>query len=560
MASVAPVVDRENRPPPRVLFCRVSLLYTAFFIANLLAVPLKVYITETVPWRLPTAEFNSSRVLESFQELAQSSTKPLVRTTWGYVLRYTLDLPSSPATDCTHYMLQFPAALFYGPALRQLACNVMAHNYSTSSAFECESAYLGTLFFANACLWIEPAASASKHAAVVFTFGGTTHEPLMFCWFKFAARLAMSLSILRLMYHDYYRHYKPLVANLKTLGLLGERHAMYLVEMGDPAFLIFTNPWMTLLLGLHFYLDIVFVGLASVRTSQLVDFGEFCLGCLYCASLMWYGYLALRTATFFVKRYHWEAYCLSVDPGYLAFAATIYAGPLFYTLANTWFVFFIQNMLSWVPNPDPDRAIDVAPRTFRSLCDCNASLNAAFLVCVTVAVLHCVVPLGFAFGQPWLQRRRQVRQYLQGPPTALAVNYSTEEYNDIKVTFLKAMLLKIRKPQAAPNDHARHGGSIYHMYAENARYKRLPLLSHRASDCFVVCLNDDGNPVARVRLTLLHCLDRQENDPMRAIHICHSCQQTSSVCTIDESPKNSTQEEPSRRYVHQGARGCIWVV
>ncbi|KAH9124106.1 hypothetical protein AeMF1_005072 [Aphanomyces euteiches] len=395
MASVAPLVDRENRPPPRVLFCRVSLLYTAFFIANLLAVPLKVYITETVPWRLPTAEFNSSRVLESFQELAQSSTKPLVRTTWGYVLRYTLDLPSSPATDCTHYMLQFPVALFYDPALRQLACNVMAHNYSTSSAFECESAYLGTLFFANACLWIEPAAS-SKHAAVVFTFGGTTHEPLMFC------------CILRLMYLDYYRHYKPLVMNLKTLGLLGERYAMYLVEMGDPAFLILTNPWMTLLLGLHFYLDIVFVGLASVRTSQLVDFGEFCLGCLYCASLMWYGYLALRTATFFVKRYHWEAYCLSVDPGYLAFGHHLRRAALL-PLSNTWFVFFIQNMLSWVPNPDPDRAIDVPP------------------LCVTVAVLHCVVLLGFAFGQPWLQRRRQVRQHLQGPPTALVVNYSTEE-------------------------------------------------------------------------------------------------------------------------------------
>ncbi|KAG9407757.1 hypothetical protein AC1031_020999 [Aphanomyces cochlioides] len=539
MASVAPV-DRENRPPPRVLFCRVSLLYTAFFIVNLLAVPLKVYITETVPWRLPTTEFNSSRVLESFQELAQSSKKPLVRTTWGYVLRYTLDLPSSPATDCTHYMLQFPAALFYGPALRQLACNVMAHN-STSYASECESAYLGMLFFANACLWIEPAASNN---AVVFTFGGTTYEPWMFCWFKFAARIAMSLSILRLMYLDYYWHYKPLVVNLKTLGLLGERHAMYLVEMGDPAFLIFTNPWMTLLLGLHFYLDIVFVGLASVRTSQLVDFGEFCLGCLYCASLMWYGYLALRTATFFVKRYHWEAYCLSVDPGYLALAATIYAGPLFYTLSNTWFVYFIQNMLSWVPNPDPDRAIDVAP------------------LCVMIAVLHCVVPLGFAFGYPWLQRRRQVRQYLQGPTTEMAVNYSAEEYNDIKVTFLKAMLLKIRKPQAAPNDQARHGGSIYHMYAENSRYKRLPLLSHRASDCFVVCLNDDGNPVARVRLTLLHCLDRQEKDPIRAIHICHSCEraQASSVCTIDQSAKSSTQEEPSRRYVHQGARGCIWVM
>ncbi|KAG9410067.1 hypothetical protein AC1031_018102 [Aphanomyces cochlioides] len=61
----------------------------------------------------------------------------------------------------------------------------------------------------------------------------------------------------------------------------------------------------------------------------------------------------MRYATFAIKRFQWESFGRANDPGLLALAAGLYAGPLFYILTNTSTVHFVIWLNSvWVSRGD----------------------------------------------------------------------------------------------------------------------------------------------------------------------------------------------------------------
>ncbi|KAF0713062.1 hypothetical protein As57867_004525, partial [Aphanomyces stellatus] len=127
---------------------------------------------------------------------------------------------------------------------------------------------------------------------------------------------------------------------------------------------------------------------------------------------------------------------------------------------------------------------------------------------------------------------------------------------------LKLRLVNTIVTCASKRDTVPHeGGSLYHLYDQNPRYKKVPLLSHRGADCFVDCYDVTGCHVKRIRLSLLHCLDLQLHDPKWALHTCVACPRARAVCTIETSPNCTAKEglPGSRTWLHKGANYCQWV-
>ncbi|CAK4729054.1 unnamed protein product [Aphanomyces euteiches] len=92
---------------------------------------------------------------------------------------------------------------------------------------------------------------------------------------------------------------------------------------------------------------------------------QFFLGCLYASRAVCFAYFVMRYATFAIKRFQWETFGRAIDPGLLALAAGLYAGPFFYVLTNTPTVHFViwLNRV-WVSPSLHGHAIEVFPGNY----------------------------------------------------------------------------------------------------------------------------------------------------------------------------------------------------
>ncbi|KAF0733080.1 hypothetical protein Ae201684_009902 [Aphanomyces euteiches] len=331
-----------------VVWNRFSIVYSLAFCLNLMAAPLKAYISETMPWNIAPESPNlavepyDNATLQYFQTLASSapSSRAFVQDSSGFVFRKILYLPDAiDESDCFDSLQRFPIVAYYSAGFQQFVCDFLSQNKSTrNDGFQCQAIMMLGVSTMKYCFWMTLQDRTSSRYEVAVA--GTTWEPPVFAWIKFVARLALGIYVGHQAWVHYYRHFRCLALNLTSLGIPGP-FIKYEIYFGDATYFILSRPFVTLIFVLEFYLSIAYIGLACVRCSQLEDGMQFFLGCLYASRAVCFAYFVMRYATFAIKRFQWETFGRAIDPGLLALAAGLYAGPFFYVLTNTPTVHFV---------------------------------------------------------------------------------------------------------------------------------------------------------------------------------------------------------------------------
>ncbi|KAF0717588.1 Aste57867_2216 [Aphanomyces stellatus] len=542
-------------PPPlrhSVSFCPYSLVYSVGYVLNLVLIPFKAYLSEPFPWQLqplsslnlnldaPFDVFSNTTVTYFATKYNQESVPPDVvftkdRDANTYLVRFLLALPPAGDARCVDYLHYFPGADFFSKGMTTFVCDYVGQNASSrlsDQSYECQQiAFLGVRV-AVSCTWVD-VSPFDANEYFVFHAAQLLEAPWV-SWVNFGLRCGLFGYIARAMWYMYYRHYGPLLHNLRTLGLPNSRDSHgYEVQLGDPSWLILSHPFVSLFMLLDCIANALYGGAANSRTSQVSDIGEFCLGCLYGSRTVWAAYMLMRYATSWIHRKQWEQYFEPVDSSFLALTASFYAGPLMYLFSRTqvmWIYQWLQALL--IPEAQRQHGVESSP------------LMLMFLV------VMASVPLVVSFVNRTIHHHRK-SHIRSKDPTGTLDEFASKHYSDWKQWFLFRWL-------RGHDGATKEGGTLYHLFDTNPRYRKFPLFSTRGSDCFVYCVDAATSSIVRqVRLSLIHALDRQTTCTSLAIPICPSDHPTCAVSMLDASV--CSQASPSGKCLHLGANDCQWM-
>ncbi|KAH9144022.1 hypothetical protein AeRB84_012006 [Aphanomyces euteiches] len=292
------------------------------------------------------------------------------------------------------------------------------------------------------------------------------------------------------------RYYRHCIVLLSNLRHVGiaQRYIRYEIVVGDPAFANLSDPLVS-----------------------------FCM-------VVWFAYLGLRIMSFVVKRRRWESLFAPMDPGLLAIDAYIYAGPIISVLGTTkmaWIFYFMWPF--FLPPEMSEQAVE------------------AITVVSFVSVLMMTLPvIASRLFMIW-----ENRQSNKVHPTGSTSSFSNYTYNDMKAYLLLSLTMKKQSRRTS-------GGSVYKLYQESLRYKKIALSSHKAADCFVLCYNADGCLEQQIRLSLLPYLNPLLDDPEFAIPTCTSCHKTSVSIIGCEGCPTFTPTSKIDKCIHRGENNCQW--
>ncbi|RHY93510.1 hypothetical protein DYB37_011896 [Aphanomyces astaci] len=258
------------------------------------------------------------------------------------------------------------AAIFYSLEKRQFVCDFVAANASSRLSMKlhhCQKNRLFGVTVVDTCTWVQPdeAAPVNIPDSTYYTVyhSGQVWGGRAMCWVKFTWRCALGVYILWLMWRVYYRHYGPLVRNLRAIGLDKQCHTYpvkeYVVDVGDPTWLILSHPIVVVGMTVDCIVGAAYLGVATIRVTQVTDVTEFAVGCLYGSrtvripthdTCVWAAYLTMRFITPLVKRHCWERHFEPLDPGVMALTASLYAGPLVFIVCNSPLLLLFQPLLT----------------------------------------------------------------------------------------------------------------------------------------------------------------------------------------------------------------------
>ncbi|KAF0688651.1 Aste57867_19763 [Aphanomyces stellatus] len=545
---------QESTPSPlrrTVVFCKHSRVYTIGFVLNLILIPFKAYISEPLPWTVKSVTLNTTwldaKDATSFDKFATATVaflaakynyetvppnRVFLKDANSYVLRFTLALPPTGDDNCVHHMHRFPGALLYSHGTAKFVCTFVGRNTTTRFLYpmhQCQYDTFAGVNFAVSCTWATTMPS-SDEATYAFYHGVQLLVTPSFTWMVFCVRCGLFGFILHTLWRQYYRHYGPLATNLATFGL-DERCALYVIQLGDPASIVLSHPFVSLVMVLDCLVNCAYAGAANSRASQLTDVGQFCLGCLYGSRTVWASYMAMRYATPLLKSMQWEKYFDPVDPGMMALTVSFYAGPLVYLMSRTPFVWVFQWLNSIaLPLDQTEARLDAGP-----------GLLFLLVVLATVPIVNSFV------AQSIHRRRTRLGR-------SATEKFVTTHFNDWKHRFL----FRFRcLDQCSRNE----GGTLYRIFGENPRYKKVPLVSTRGSDCFIYGWDETaGAFVHQVRLSLIHvALDTQTTCPALVIPICPTTHPTYAANVIDAQVCAKSPLPPSQKILHRGANNCQWM-
>ncbi|KAF0704604.1 Aste57867_7304 [Aphanomyces stellatus] len=166
--------------------------------------------------------------------------------------------------------------------------------------------------------------------------------------------------------------------------------------------------------------------------------------------------------------------------------------------------------------------------------------------------------------------KSQTKSQLRGS-LAENVEYASLNHNDFKHRYLMRMLRSLGSLWSrvwAIVTHTKQtafdpfhplvpavGGSIYALQAAQPAYIRHPTVTQRGTDCLVICYARDGNPLKRLRLSLLGNLDRQGTHPTLAI--VDATESRATRCAMSIFHYDAKRD---RVTLHRGANGSPWCV
>ncbi|KAH9141239.1 hypothetical protein AeRB84_014556 [Aphanomyces euteiches] len=511
-------VQATRLPVASASCTRASIVYNILFTLNLVSTPFLAYLAEPLPGSTDASKLPVSTTFDEFVNVTTAYFKQLYnnqtmqpdevsrrellsnRFVWRQDLVLPYEIPQDEAFD---YMIRIPASLFFGQSQRSFIHKFLTSNATSRYQIQpwqmCQRNLVLNMIMSESCTWLEETGSSHYRFWLVIAMFPYLQGRVI----KLIFRSTLTAYVTYILWCRYYRHYVVLLSNLRHFGLSCQ-YTRYEIVVGDPAYAILSDPVLSLAMVVDILSSILYSALALLQVSQFHDMWLYTSGCVYLARGVWYGFLFMRVFSMVVKTFGWEKSFAPVDPGMLTICAYLYNGPLMSLVGGTRLQSILQETWSWfLPHELREQAIECITAT------------------VMVVLIMAILPLVFSWVSSNSFKCHQVH------PTTLKsrTSVSTYTFNDLKARILLSLTMQ---------KHVKHeiGGSLHKLYNKNPRYRKIPLFSHSAADCYILCYTPDGTLDQRVRLSLVSCLDRQVLDPKHAISICTTMHSTP-VCILN---------------------------
>ncbi|EQC40837.1 hypothetical protein SDRG_01904 [Saprolegnia diclina VS20] len=567
MVAVVPIAPSgpsqpATSPAYNVTWNKMSLATSFLLLLNLLAMPMKAYLSEELPWshmtRPDTPYLNLSSLDPAFLTLSQAlfSRDTLASVPSFYdnttlrtdIYRGLVDVRErAPVdrSDCIAFFYGVPGLVFYSPSFLDVLCSFAAVDHRKATLADemtwqfrgaCQYLTFFGLFVGQGCLWLSVGDDITMATPTpgVFTLTYTFQRPeyALWLWFKFAYRCGLLILVLVLTWRRYYRHCMELQRIVRAFGHVHPRSSdndwHYELIVGDPTVLILMDPSVCAIFSIDVWLSVQYMGISMVRAAQTANLYSFFFGFLYYSRTVWFAYFALAGTSHALKRYRKEHLFANIDKTLVAIAVAASNVPLTYVQTHTSLVRVYMWLFASLPSPDPYHEVDVA------------------LGCILLSLIIASVPVLYGFAHRTYRARRK-RQ----TPNA---RYTSQAFNGLKT---RSVLCLVRGcGRRYPKNMLESGGSVYAAIQSDPRYAQHPTLSLRSVDCYLVCKKRQV-PKQTVRLSLAQSLDRNLADPASAI----LDDETSDRATIFDRLEATPHPGPLRPTfkLQQGVVKSVWL-
>ncbi|KAH9087843.1 hypothetical protein LEN26_019779 [Aphanomyces euteiches] len=358
-----------REPTPSVSCTRWSIAYNIIFVLNLATTPLMAYLTEPLPWRVRSTQLSQTTSFDEFvnttsayfqhifnNETAQGQNR-LHSTASLFEIWREMTLPFEvPQSDAIDYIVRMPGATFFGAGLRAFAIDFLAANETSRDQMQpwekCQRDLILGVEVGYMCTWLK---KTKENVYAVWNAAAILDTPAT-SWAKFVYRGLLTCYVLYVLWTRYYRHYRTLLSNLQQIGL-SPKYMHYRVVVGDPAYAILSDPFVSVVMVVDMLSSVSYIGIALIQVTQFQDLLLYTSGCIYLSRGVWHAYLMMRILSFLAKRRGWEASFPPVDPGFLAISAYMYCGPVLSILGTTsliWALYFMWSI--FLPQALQDQA------------------------------------------------------------------------------------------------------------------------------------------------------------------------------------------------------------
>ncbi|RHY30129.1 hypothetical protein DYB32_004586 [Aphanomyces invadans] len=341
----------EASRPRRVHFSATSVAVTCVFVVNLVAMPLKPYLTEPLPisdtamYRAPVVFPSVSpsllpepavATIHPFKQLYNNTTLPHGAAYYHdpvhvvEVMRTSVS--SSACADPVQLITSILGVPYFPPDVkRAIVDSVCGRRDASIDVGRVWRIYFGSKQDSLSAAWVvadTTSATNDKFATVYFTFTPYIWSPT---WIvaKFVYRFVMSMAILAFIVYKYYVPLRHLRRNLEALPLhVSSTAVRYEIVVGEPTCLVLSNVWVCLAFVVDFFASTEFFGAACLRMGQTADMALFFLGVLYLGRTVWCAYMSLVLLNIVLKRVRRAAWAVPANSTTLAIAVTVGGGLL----------------------------------------------------------------------------------------------------------------------------------------------------------------------------------------------------------------------------------------
>ncbi|EQC38895.1 hypothetical protein SDRG_03853 [Saprolegnia diclina VS20] len=355
-----------------------------------------------------------------------------------------------------------------------------------------------SLPIANECLWLQRGndlAMTNHSGDFTLTFALTQYPYPWLLWLKFVTRVVSTSAILHCLWFKYYRHYFSHARFIRQNGHQNNLKKKYVwryhLIAGDPTVILVTTP---VVVG-GFFMDLCLsphvIAASVLKLLQINNITTLLSAALYLFRMVWIAYMSLCVTSYGLKKYRKEHVFAEVDPTLMTVTIVFY-GPFIWLLGG-----FVPYFLEWCQwllvciEPAPAERIEIV-----------------FVGSVYI-VLVAWLPLSYGFAAGYRRSGKPRHDALTN-----FAGYASFKYNSLKNRALFTVAHPLRTSDAKLGTS--YGGLMYALFDWNPRYKAVPTMNLRGADCFLLCYCND-HLASKIRLSLLHALDCNIDDPQRAI-------------------------------------------
>ncbi|OQR93453.1 hypothetical protein ACHHYP_02524 [Achlya hypogyna] len=477
---------------------RASVVVSAAFMINLIAMPLKAYMSEDSPFSIMHYALASADGLPRANHTNTVTYAAMLATRFAnatdlYTYNATLKadvIRSVFATSipgCSEAIITQVTGSMYTPSDVTDQLTVFLCGNKTIPIARVGASFMLTAPTAIYGIWSTPGDLTAPwppdptKVTITFMYAAINYSALWIT-LKFCLRLCVSLLIAGEAYRLYYRHVHELRRLLRRYPLHPQPTAAvrYEIILGEPTTLISSHPIVILAFIVDFWASIEVVGQAILRVSQTKSLHYFILGAIFLSRSVWFSYGTLTALNAVLHRCKARPIFRPSNTTVVAVTSFVYAGVATMVQNTSIVMLHLYSKLL---------IVGMTPNAYREYFDTQS-----FPSSVIYSLILCAMP--FATSIP----RAIVKHiYLRLHPEAKYVKPPVGGPRDLRFRFM-AWYGNFKTQFVGKNVL---GGSIYKLFAMDPRFRSVMTIGQNGTDCFVFGFDAKNGLVEVTRVSLL---------------------------------------------------------